>query len=313
MCHVTAVPVGGLGGDERPQRRECRVDRIGAISFPSVGRGPLASLPHGRRHRRAVYPRHGSYINPCAQLPLPVHLDVKGGRRGGGQAVGRRIGGVGGAFFGARARAAILIIVFREEGNVAVQETAGRRCRAQHGKCHLGWQLLVNPCWTSASSAWVSVLLSEVSLQIAQLWRWTRRIWRSLYGADLTSGSPGLFALSLLLFAKTHLKCHLFSELILCRKANGTSCWSQVSVGLSSDLLCSPRSLYLTVLLPSGTCSFLLALVSLIFTSPSVCLFAPRVPAVWVFPSASGLIAGGKGRRTLLLLPLSTDGPSAAV
>lgn len=130
-----AVPVGGLGGDERPQGRERRVDRIGAISFPSVGRGPLASLPHGRGHWRAVYPCHGSYVDPCAQLPLPVDLDVKGGRRRGGQAI---VGGVGGALFGARALAAVLLVVFREEGDVAVQEAAGRRCRAQHGKCHLG-------------------------------------------------------------------------------------------------------------------------------------------------------------------------------
>lgn len=133
-----AVPVGGLGGDERPQGRERRVDRIGAISFPRVGRSPLASLSHGRGHRRAVYPRHGSYVDPCAQLPLPVHRDVKGGRRRGGQAIGRGVGGVAGALFGARALAAILLVIFREEGDVAVQEAAGRRCRAQHGKCHLG-------------------------------------------------------------------------------------------------------------------------------------------------------------------------------
>lgn len=138
--HMTnaAVPVGGLGGDERPQRRERCVDRIGAISLPRVGRGPLASLPNGRRHGRAVDPRHGSHVDPCAQLPLPVHLDVKGGGRRGGEAVGCGVGGVGAALFGAGALAAVLLVIFGEEGNVAVQEAAGRRRRAQHGKCHLG-------------------------------------------------------------------------------------------------------------------------------------------------------------------------------
>lgn len=132
-----AVPVGGLGGDERAQRRERCVDRIGAIPLPRVGRGPLASLPNGQRHRRAVYLRHGSYVHASAQLPLPVHLDVKGRRRRGGQAVGCGVGGVGAALFGAGALAAVLLVVFGEEGDVAVQEAAGRRGRAQHGECHL--------------------------------------------------------------------------------------------------------------------------------------------------------------------------------
>lgn len=135
---TAAVPVGGLGGDERPQRRERCVDRIGAISLARVGRGPLANLPDGRRHRRAVDRRHGAHVHASAQLPLPVHLDVKGGRRGGGQAVGRGAGGVGAALFGARALAAVLLLVFGEEGNVAVQEAGGRRGRAQHGKSHPG-------------------------------------------------------------------------------------------------------------------------------------------------------------------------------
>lgn len=160
-----AVPVGRLGGDERPQRRERRVDGVGAISLPCVGGGPLASLPDGRRHRRAVDPRHGSHVDPypypCAQLPLPVHLDVEGGRRRGGQAVAGGAGGAGAALLGAGSLAAVLLVVFGEEGDVAVQEAAGRRGRAQHGECHLGWKLRVNPCWNSASSARLGVLFSE--------------------------------------------------------------------------------------------------------------------------------------------------------
>lgn len=204
-----AVPVGGLGGDERPQGRECRVDRICAISLPGVGGVPLASLPDGRRHRRAMYARHGSHVDPSAQLPLPVHLDVKAGRRRGGQPVGCGVAGVGAALLGARALAAVLLVVFGEEGNVAVQKAAGWRGRAQHGKCHLGWALPVSPCWTSASSARFSVCFLKVFCKPPD------------FGAEpgesdaafmaLTPEPPGRLGLLLLVYAKTHHKCHLFS------------------------------------------------------------------------------------------------------
>ncbi len=136
-----SVPVCGLGGDECAQCCECCVDRIGAISLPRVGCGPLATLPRGRRPRGAEPLQHGPYIyvstpSSPAHLPLPVHLDVKGRWRRGGQAEGSGVGGVG-TFLRARSLAPVLIIIFREEGDVAVQEaTCGRR-RAQHGECHL--------------------------------------------------------------------------------------------------------------------------------------------------------------------------------
>lgn len=137
-----SVPVCRLGGDESAQRRECCVDRIGAIPLPRVGCGPLANLPGGRSVRGAVPSHHGLWIYPSApyspaQLPLPVHLDVKGRWRRGGQAEGSRVGGVGVTLLGARPLAPVVIIVFGEEGDVAVQEAACRRRRAQHGECHL--------------------------------------------------------------------------------------------------------------------------------------------------------------------------------
>lgn len=78
-CHSS--PVRRLGGDECAQRCECCVDRVGAIPLPCIGCVPLAALRLGRRHRGAKPPCHGPYFYPTysrAQLPLPVHLDVKG-------------------------------------------------------------------------------------------------------------------------------------------------------------------------------------------------------------------------------------------
>jgi len=128
------VPVGRLGGDERPQRREGRVDGVGAVPLPRVGRGPLADLAVGGGPLWDEPPHHGAYVHPAAarpaQLPLPAHLDVEGGRR-------RRQAKVV-ALVGARALAAVLVVVLGEEGDVAVQEAARRRGRrAQHGERHL--------------------------------------------------------------------------------------------------------------------------------------------------------------------------------
>lgn len=134
------LPVCRLGGDECPQRRECCVDRIGAISFPCVGGGPLATILVGRSPWGAESRRHGPDVEPSsphspAQLPLPVHLDVKGRWRRGGQAEGRGVGRVV-ALVRAWPLAPVLVVIFGEEGDVAVQEAACGRCRAQHGECH---------------------------------------------------------------------------------------------------------------------------------------------------------------------------------
>lgn len=136
-----SLPVCRLGGDECAQRCKCCVDRIGAISLPRVGRGPLAIFLRWRWVWGDQSRGHGPYIYPSAsspaQLPLPVHLDVKGrwGRRG--QAKGG-VGGIAGTLLGAWALAAVVVIVFGEKGDVAVQEAARGGCRAQHGECHLG-------------------------------------------------------------------------------------------------------------------------------------------------------------------------------
>lgn len=50
-----------------------------------------------------------------------------------------------------------------------------------------------------------------------------------------------------------------------------------------------------------------------LFTTFSLRRSAPRVPAVWGFPSASGLIAGGRAGGLLGPSLLSAEGPSAAV
>lgn len=95
-----SVPVCRLGGDQRAQRRERRVNRIGAISLPRIGGGPLADLPRvvgawrGQPAQHAgtySYPSASSY--PATQLPLPVHLDVKSRRGRGGQTEGGRVVG----------------------------------------------------------------------------------------------------------------------------------------------------------------------------------------------------------------------------
>lgn len=96
------------------------------------------SLRNRRSPWGAVYPCYASYIYPStsAHLPLPVHLDVKGRWRRGGQAEGRRVGGVAVTLLGARSLAAVLIVVFGEESDVAIQEAACWRSSAQHGECH---------------------------------------------------------------------------------------------------------------------------------------------------------------------------------
>lgn len=134
-----SVPVCRLGGDERAQRCERRVDRIGAISLPCVGCGPLATLHRDRGPLGDEPPHHAPYIYPSApscpaQLPLPVHLDVKSRWRRGGQA---EVRGVGVTLLRAWPLAPVLIIIFRKEGDIAVQEAACWRRRAQHSKCHL--------------------------------------------------------------------------------------------------------------------------------------------------------------------------------
>lgn len=154
-----SVPVCRLGGDECAQRCECCVDRIGAISLPRVGCGPLATLPRWRRPRRPEPPQHARYIYlsaPCshAHLPLPVHLDVKGRWRWGGQAEGGR--GVG-TLLGARPLTPVLFIVFGEEGDVAVQEAACGRRRAQHCECHLHSN---NALTATVQSSWDFLLLT---------------------------------------------------------------------------------------------------------------------------------------------------------
>lgn len=142
------LPVRRLGGDERAQRRERRVDRVGAVPLPRVGGVPLAPLLERRGYRGSQPRRHGPHVQAAgpddatdasAQLPLPVHLDVEGGRRRGGQAVGGRAGRAVGALVRAGALAAVLVLVLGEEGDVAVQEAAGGGGRrAQHGERH-GW------------------------------------------------------------------------------------------------------------------------------------------------------------------------------
>lgn len=162
LASCCSVPVCGLGGDECAQRCECRVDRIGAISLPRVGCSPLATLPKDGRPLGKEPPHHGLYIPPYApscpaQLPLPVHLDVKGRWRRGGQAV---VGGVGGTLLRARTLAPVFIIVFGEESDVTVQEAACGRRRAQHGECHLHRKQRSVSCW----SILVRLPLGEVQL-----------------------------------------------------------------------------------------------------------------------------------------------------
>lgn len=115
------VPVCRLSGDESAQRCEGCVHRIGAISLPGIGGGPLADLHMRWWSRGAQPPHHGpqtSTPSSHTHFSLSVHLDVEGrwGRRG--RQAKRR--GVGGSLLRARAFAAILLIVFGEESDVAV-------------------------------------------------------------------------------------------------------------------------------------------------------------------------------------------------
>lgn len=90
------------------------------------------------------------------------------------------------------------------------------------------------------------------------------------------------------------------------------ACWSQalyLSSFSSLNLCLAPLLLYWSVSIPVAktTPSLWQQFDSLLLSaglSPSLTplplsLFAPRVPAVWVFPSASGLIASGRARGLL--------------
>lgn len=199
---LCSVPVCRLGGDERAQRCECCVDRIGAISLTRIGCGPLANLTRGRRTWGANPPHNvpnssaTSAPSYPAQLPLPVHLDVKGRWGRGGQAEGS-VGRVG-TLLRARALAPVLLIVFGEEGDVAVQEAACGRCRAQHGECHLhrnNGLTATDQSWGAFPGCWGSTCKFVIGSCLRKLMLLTKGVHHQL-----------LFDLQLLFFCKKCVK-----------------------------------------------------------------------------------------------------------
>ncbi|XP_065520989.1 ribosome biogenesis protein BOP1 isoform X2 [Lathamus discolor] len=90
------LPVGRLGGDEGAQRREGRVNAVGAVPFPSVRRVALPRLP----------------VQPSRFLAVPA--------LGGGEAVAVGAQAVG-LLLRARALAAVLLVL--RQHDLGVQET----------------------------------------------------------------------------------------------------------------------------------------------------------------------------------------------